>query len=254
MITTVGITGISKGNDLIGLRLIVFTKSVPLQRRLQVASLLTYTQNDLQVIFNTVRSDEIKFLDYYDNEMPFLLNKWGISNISIQSKDWMQNIQRLKMNKDKLPVFFDYLKLYNPYYTLNMVQVENVPNVKMFVDTAPKSIKYIHINGVPVCYWSPSASNIRSYKDLKFQMVDGILLFRKFEEIYILSDASLRHRPVNIGDELTINLGNGFCMKTVSYIQDNTYINKCLRFDSMQRQWIVVRADTPIPIFGCKKK
>lgn len=254
MITTVGITGILKESNLVGLRLLVFERSVSAQRRLEIAGNLTYTANDIPMILNQCKNGEIKFYDYYDSEMPILLNKWGISAIALNAVDWLPQVPRVKFTKDKLSLFLNYLKLYNPYYTFNMVKVDNVSNVIMMVDTAPKDIKYIHVNGTPVCHWSPQVHNIRSYKDLKFQMVDGILLYRKFEEIYILSDMSVRHKPVNIGDELTINLGNGFCMKTVSTIANNEYTNKCLKFDSIQRQWITVRADSPVPIYGYKKK
>lgn len=256
MIATVSVMGIldNTGNGLKGLRLLVLTKEVDLTRRIQIASNLTYTLNDFDISTAICNYNELRFYDYFSKDINLLINKWNLAGIGVVKEDFCSNIKRVRFDNKKLGVFLDYLKVYNPNICLAPLQLKNCQGAIVHVDTAPQSMNYIHVNGVAVCHYRPKAITLRDFNELNFNYMDGILVFSKYEDIFILSNVSVRHIPVSLGEELTINLGNGYCMKTMSYIENNIYYRKTFCFDSLQRQWKVVSSDTPIEVLGRKKR
>lgn len=256
MIATVSVMGIldNSGTSLMGLRLLVLSKEVDLRRRIQIASNLTYTSNDFDIAKSICSPNELRFYDYYSKDISLLINKWSLANIGVVREDFCSGIKRVKFDNTKLGLFLDYLKVYNPNICLEPFQLKSSQGAIIHVDKAPQSMNYIHVNGVAVCSYKPKAISLKDWSELNFNYVDGILVFSKYEDIFILSNVSVRHIPVSLGEELTINLGNGYCMKTMSYIENNTYYRKTFCFDSLQRQWKVVSSDVPVEVLGRKKR
>lgn len=255
MIATVSVMGIldNTGNSLKGLRLLVLAKSVSIQRRVKIASSLTFTANDFDMAMSVLEPDEVMFYDLICKDINLLVNKWGLTGIGVVQDSFYSNIKRRVFGVDKLDTFLDYLKVYNPNICFNPVRLNDYSGVSIYVDTAPRTVNYIHVNGNAVCTYKPVSGN-KDYSSLRFNYVDGILVFSKYEDVFILTNTSARHIPVSLGEELTINLGNGYCVRTVSCIEENKYIKRVLYFDSLQRQWKVVSCSEPIEVFGRKKR
>ena len=112
-----------------------------------------------------------------------------------------------------------------------------------------KESGWISCNGVLLCNWRPyyKDNDIMSH----FDLVDGILSYKRVKPIYILTQGNARHRPAEIGEVMYINLASFDCSRSIHKLS-NTYSEAVYCFDRVLREWVKISESVPEPVLGRK--
>ena len=139
--------------------------------------------------------------------------------------------------------FQKLLSRYNPFLLpSSAIRLSN--NLLYF-----KGSGWIANNGVLLCNWKPY------YKDndiiSHFNLIDGILSYKRIKPMYILTQGNARHRPAEIGEAMYINLASLDCSRSIHKLSD-TYSEAVYCFDRVLREWVKISESVPEQVLGQK--
>lgn len=235
MIKVLAVSRVCVGSEY-RVRFLCIHKTVDINKVRMMMSKVTHPCYNIDNVASLFNKDDMYYSDY------IVENSGVLCKIPLVQPSVKLKVSKI-VNKS---YFLDLLGKYNP----ELVVFTPTQICQNFQYTP---FGWLYLSNIPLCIWKQSF-NDNSIKE-HFYVQGDILVYSFEKDIYILTDENVRHRPITLGELLTINYKSLECIKVIRSIsQDSIYTEKIFAFDRVLRDWVLIRENEHVTVLGRKDR
>lgn len=212
------------------IRCLCLNDSVDINKARLIMSKISYPCFNINIALECLSNfvNDLFYVDFNSDEVLAL----PIINCNLNLK-----VKKCKLSSNTI------LDMYNPFI-LDNNKIQFTSDLFYY-----KSSGWLVYKGILLCNWKSF------YKDndllSHMSMQDNILNYQLIKPMYILIQGNARHRPVNIGESMFVNLSSFNCSRSINKLGD-TYYEVSYCFDRVLREWVKISESVPMQVLGRK--